>query len=545
VSERDPAQDPLAGLGINAGFAAEVRERWEVDPASVEESWQRALAGEGAAALEAPPRNGAAARPPLTGTAEAPAATGGPAPAVAEAAAPGDVARVLHITDKNARVLRLIHSYRARGHRVADSDPLGGQSNYFPELDPAHYGFGNHDMDQPFTTGDLPGGSVQTLREILERLRRTYCGKIGVEYTHVQDPGRKAWLQQRMEESQNEPRMSDEQRSRVYEKLSAAEYFERFLHTKFVGQKRFSLEGAEAMIPLLDYVVESAPAHGINELVLGMSHRGRLNVLCNVLGKSYEAIFSEFEDNPDLLSPFGSGDVKYHKGFSSDRRVASGESVACVATPPELPFAPAADVFVEVDAGAESAWLASPDGAFEPVETLGGEPWGRGWLVRGEVLAGVASARVAADVARAAYLAAAGRRLVDDAADHARARRQFGRAIGEFQAVAHPLADAAIALDGAVALARAAAWHLDAGSADAAAWAGAARISATRASVDAIHTAHQVFGAVGITVEGPAFHVSRRIRQVASSPPGDGPARAAVLDAFASETRPPDREGHP
>jgi len=327
VSERDPAQDPLAGLGINAGFAAEVRERWEVDPASVEESWQRALAGEGAAALEAPPRNGAAARPPLTGTAEAPAATGGPAPAVAEAAAPGDVARVLHITDKNARVLRLIHSYRARGHRVADSDPLGGQSNYFPELDPAHYGFGNHDMDQPFTTGDLPGGSVQTLREILERLRRTYCGKIGVEYTHVQDPGRKAWLQQRMEESQNEPRMSDEQRSRVYEKLSAAEYFERFLHTKFVGQKRFSLEGAEAMIPLLDYVVESAPAHGINELVLGMSHRGRLNVLCNVLGKSYEAIFSEFEDNPDLLSPFGSGDVKYHKGFSSDRRVASGDRV--------------------------------------------------------------------------------------------------------------------------------------------------------------------------------------------------------------------------
>jgi len=220
------------------------------------------------------------------------------------------------------------------------------------------------------------------------------------------------------------------------------------------------------------------------------------------------------------------------------RRVASGEAVACVAEPPELPFAPVAAVFVEVDARARRAWLAEPDGAPEPVATLGAEPWARGALARRSELPGFAAALAAADVARASYLAAAGRRLVADAAAHARTRRQFGHAIGEFQAVAHPLADATVALDGARILARSAAWRLDAGAEDAAAWAAAARRSATRAAVDAIHVAHQVFGAVGITLEGPAFHVSRRIRQVASSPPSDAGVRAALLARFAPTLAP-------
>jgi 2-oxoglutarate dehydrogenase E1 component len=246
------------------------------------------------------------------------------------AAEPGTAsenASLLHVADKHARVLRLIHSYRARGHRIAQSDPLGGQSTYFPELDPAHYGFGNEALDEPFIAGDLPGGSVQTLRQILTRLGKTYCGPIGVEFTHVQDPGRKAWLRELMETSQNEPNLDDGERRRILEKLAAAELFESFLHTKFLGQKRFSLEGGESLIPLLDHIVENAPAFGIREVVLGMSHRGRLNVLSNILGKSYESIFSEFEDSPDVDAPFGSGDVKYHKGFSSDRRVATGERV--------------------------------------------------------------------------------------------------------------------------------------------------------------------------------------------------------------------------
>jgi 2-oxoglutarate dehydrogenase E1 component len=231
------------------------------------------------------------------------------------------------VADKHARVLRLIHSYRARGHRIADTDPLGGQSLYFPELDPAHYGFGSDDLDRPYIAGDLPGGSVQTLRQILERLRATYCRKVGVEFTHVQDPGRKTWLQRRLEDTSNATPFSTGERLHLLECVAAAELFERFLHTKFVGQKRFSLEGAESLIPLLDTIVEDAPAHGGREIVLGMAHRGRLNVLSNTLRKSLESIFSEFEDNPLINSPFGSGDVKYHKGYSNDRVVRTGQRV--------------------------------------------------------------------------------------------------------------------------------------------------------------------------------------------------------------------------
>ena len=268
---------------------------------------------------------------------------------------------LLHIADKHARVLRLIHSYRARGHRIAQSDPLGGQSTYFPELDPAHYGFGNENLDDPFIAGDLPGGSVQTLRQILTRLGNTYCGPIGVEFTHVQDPGRKAWLRELMEESQNHPNLDDGERRRILETLAASELFENFLHTKFLGQKRFSLEGGESLIPLLDQIVEGAPAFGIREVVFGMAHRGRLNVLANIMGKSYEAIFSEFEDSPNVHAPFGSGDVKYHKGFSSDRYVQSGERVHLTLTsnPSHLE---AVDPVVEGRAKAKQIRAGDPDG---------------------------------------------------------------------------------------------------------------------------------------------------------------------------------------
>jgi 2-oxoglutarate dehydrogenase E1 component len=231
------------------------------------------------------------------------------------------------VAEKHARVLRLIHAYRARGHRIADVDPLGGRSVYFPELDPAHYGLGNGDLGEPCVAGDLPGGPVQTLGDILERLKATYCGRVGAEFTHIQDPGRRQWLQRRMEDSRNTTPLDASERMRILEKLSAAQLFERFIHTKFIGQKRFSLEGAESLIPLLDTLVEEGPAEGVREFVLGMAHRGRLNVLSNILGKSLESIFGEFEDAPLLESPFGSGDVKYHKGFSSDRRTREGHRV--------------------------------------------------------------------------------------------------------------------------------------------------------------------------------------------------------------------------
>ena len=377
VDEPTPPDSPyLANFGINAGWVEEVEDQYRVDPCSVDESWSSEFGnpvdspavranvlGETAPArqpaLVAPasashaPVSAVALDPAQASTAS-PAMLGPVAPMVssldltdpsdrrselpngvfddgtsvpASPFGPTEHTTLLHIADKHARVLRLIHSYRARGHRIAQSDPLGGQSTYFPELDPAHYGFGNENLDEPFIAGDLPGGSVQTLRQILTRLGNTYCGPIGVEFTHVQDPGRKAWLRELMEEGQNHPNLDDGERHRILEKLAAAEFFENFLHTKFLGQKRFSLEGGESLIPLLDHIVENAPSFGIKEVVFGMAHRGRLNVLANILGKSYESIFSEFEDSPDVDAPFGSGDVKYHKGFSTDRRVESGERV--------------------------------------------------------------------------------------------------------------------------------------------------------------------------------------------------------------------------
>ena len=334
------AASEFESFGINAGFVEALHDRFQLDPASVDQSWsQHFTAHANQSSNGAPLPVAATASPPPPAERFAvndPPSTSPqsacPRPASMDTREVGveipKRGRTSHEdVERHARVLRLIHSYRARGHRIAASDPLGAHTTYFPELDPAHYGFGTEDLDALYSAGDLPGGGGQTLRQILDRLRATYCRSLGVEFTHVQDPGRKSWLQQRMEATENTPSLTKDERRRVLQKLSAAEFFERFLHTKFLGQKRFSLEGAESVIPLLDTVVEDAPQFGIREVVLGMAHRGRLNVLSNILGKSFETIFSEFEDSPLLDSPFGSGDVKYHKGFSSDRRVRTGERV--------------------------------------------------------------------------------------------------------------------------------------------------------------------------------------------------------------------------
>jgi alkylation response protein AidB-like acyl-CoA dehydrogenase len=217
-------------------------------------------------------------------------------------------------------------------------------------------------------------------------------------------------------------------------------------------------------------------------------------------------------------------------GADEARAVASGEALVAFGEPPLLPFAPLATLFIEVCG--ERLFRGLPVADVEPVATLGGEPWGRVALARGAELDGAASALALHDAALAAYLAAAGRRLLDAACDHARTRRQFGRPIGDFQAVAHPLADAAMALDAATLLARAAAFRIDAGDAQARGFAAAARASAARAAVEAAHTAHQAFGAIGVTRDGPAFHVSRRIRQLASAPPHPAAAQDRVLGLF-------------
>ena len=214
------------------------------------------------------------------------------------------------------------------------------------------------------------------------------------------------------------------------------------------------------------------------------------------------------------------------------REVTAGRAIVSLGTPPLMPFAPVATLFLAHDG--DRVRRATPRGEIAPEATLGGEPWGRVALELGQPLPASARAFALHGVAFAAYTAAAGAALVARAAEHARTRRQFGRAIGEFQAVSHPLADCVIRCDAARLLARAAACAIDTDQADAAARAAAARLSARAAALDAAHTTHQVFGAQGIAIEGPVFHVSRRIRQLASQPPDDTRARAAVLAPYAA-----------
>ncbi|HZQ55532.1 MAG TPA: multifunctional oxoglutarate decarboxylase/oxoglutarate dehydrogenase thiamine pyrophosphate-binding subunit/dihydrolipoyllysine-residue succinyltransferase subunit [Bryobacteraceae bacterium] len=226
---------------------------------------------------------------------------------------------------KEAAVIQLINSYRIRGHLLANTNPLGSEPAYHPELDPASYGLSIWDLDRPFLAGAVkaPSGAIgsymqpyETLREILDRLRATYCGSIGIEYMHIQDPAQKQWLQDRMEATMNLWPLDDSIRHRILNRLIQAEEFEHFLQSRFVGQKRFGLEGLESTIPVLDEILERAANENVHESVIGMAHRGRLNVLANVVGKSMVQVFSEFEGEPDPESVQGSGDVKYHLGAS-------------------------------------------------------------------------------------------------------------------------------------------------------------------------------------------------------------------------------------
>ncbi len=237
---------------------------------------------------------------------------------------------------KEAAVIQLINSYRIRGHLLANTNPLGSDPAYHAELDPASYGLTIWDLDRPFLAGAVkaPSGAIasymqpyETLREILERLRSTYCGSIGVEYMHIQDPEQKQWLQDRMEATMNMWKLDDSVRQRILHRLLQAEEFEHFLQSRFVGQKRFGLEGLESTIPVLDEILEHAANENVHEAVIGMAHRGRLNVLANVVGKSMAQVFSEFDGNPDPESVQGSGDVKYHLGASGIHTSTQGKEI--------------------------------------------------------------------------------------------------------------------------------------------------------------------------------------------------------------------------
>ncbi|MEW2496158.1 multifunctional oxoglutarate decarboxylase/oxoglutarate dehydrogenase thiamine pyrophosphate-binding subunit/dihydrolipoyllysine-residue succinyltransferase subunit [Streptomyces nodosus] len=237
---------------------------------------------------------------------------------------------------KAARVFELIHSYRVRGHVMADTDPLEYRQRKHPDLDIIEHGLTLWDLERDFAVGGFAGKSLMKLRDILGVLRDSYCRTTGIEYMHIQDPKQRKWIQDRVERPHSKPER--EEQLRILRRLNAAEAFETFLQTKYVGQKRFSLEGGESVIPLLDAVIDSAAESRLDEVVVGMAHRGRLNVLANIVGKSYAQIFREFEGNLDPKSMHGSGDVKYHLGADGTFTGLDGEQikVSLVANPSHL-----------------------------------------------------------------------------------------------------------------------------------------------------------------------------------------------------------------
>src|SRR5437867_3242272 len=274
-----PRPDP-----VNLGFVASLYEAWLDDPSSVDPEWRRYFDS----------------------------AQGGEQP--------GEMAVL------QDRVDQLVRAYRVRGHMIARIDPLDLPRPYPPELDPAYYGLGEEHMDRVFSVVTIPGATDLTLRGILQRLRNTYCRSIGVQYMHIDDLSARWWLRDCMEGSENHLDLGRDEQIRILTRLTDAVVFEEFLQKRYLGAKTFSLEGAESLIPLLDLAIEKAGAHGIEEIVLAMAHRGRLNVLANIVGKSPQEIFYEFED-PDPGVHRGRGDVKHHLGYSTEWVTAAGPKV--------------------------------------------------------------------------------------------------------------------------------------------------------------------------------------------------------------------------
>ena len=324
------AETPESFLnGANAHFVAELYARYLDNPGSVDPSWTsffEDLAEDGRAVLDE--LRGASWAPSDTAVIGGNGAErfgGEPQVPVPAASMPSGLARgakaVRAATLDSIRALMMIRSYRVRGHLIAKFDPLGLEGNdYHPELDPKTYGFTDADLDRPIFIDHVLGLESATLREILSILRETYCGAIGVEFMHIQHPEEKAWIQRRIESIQNRTQFTQRGKQAIFERLVEAEGFEQFLHTKYVGTKRFGLDGGESLIPALEQILKRGSQLGVKNVVLGMPHRGRLNVLANIMHKPYEAIISEFQGfsaNPEDVQ--GSGDVKYHLGTSADR----------------------------------------------------------------------------------------------------------------------------------------------------------------------------------------------------------------------------------
>ena len=283
----------------NAGLIEEYHQRWLDNPDSVDPTWRAFFQG---------------------------FTLGGGQQVAIPAAAPTGTVNIVDSL-KQAHVHYLINAYRAIGHTQADIDPLNGAPAPSPKLQLSQFELSDADLDTAFDTGTYLGGGQMKLRDIVASLKETYCGHVGVEYAHIQDTDCRRWLQERIESTKLNPKFTKPQKVRILRRVHKAELFEKFLHTKYVGQKRFSLEGGETIIAALDAVIDHCPASGIEEIVMGMAHRGRLNVLCSVMRKSFDQLFEQFSENyiPDTVA--GDGDVKYHLGYESILTTTSGKKV--------------------------------------------------------------------------------------------------------------------------------------------------------------------------------------------------------------------------
>src|ERR1041385_1274675 len=301
----------------NLAFVEGLYESFVRDPSSVPTDWQRYFSELGDGELRFPkPRFTPSFKPfsifnPPTGK---------------ESRHPrGTVSAVTNAAIQD-RIYLLIRLYRVRGHRIAQVDPLGLPQPTPPELQPEFFGFTEADMDLPVQSETFQYNGPLTLRQLLERLRNTYCRSIGVQYMHIDDLSVRRWLQRRMESTENRLQLSRAEQLRILTRLTDAVTFEEFIRRKFPGAKTFSLDGSESLIPLLDLAIEKAGEQGIQEIVFGMAHRGRLNVLANIMGKSARQIFREFADT-DWKSQTGRGDVKYHLGHSTDWTTSQGHQI--------------------------------------------------------------------------------------------------------------------------------------------------------------------------------------------------------------------------
>jgi 2-oxoglutarate dehydrogenase E1 component len=319
--------------GGNAGFVEDLYAKWARDPASVEASWRAFFASlqdradevkAGAAGPSWSPPAVASSRPDWLSAIDGmwPAVEAKVGARIAERQPDIESDEIRAATLDSLRAIMMIRAYRMRGHLRANLDPLGlaqppGDAS---ELDPATYGFTEDDYDRPVFLDYVLGLEISTIREILDILRRTYCSDVGVQYMHISDPAQKSWMQERIEGRDKEIAFTPEGKIAILKKLIESEGFERFLHRRFPGTKRFGLDGGEAMVPALEQIIKRGGAQGVKDIVIGMPHRGRLNVLAAVMGKPYRVIFHEFQGGSSLPSDVeGSGDVKYHLGASSDR----------------------------------------------------------------------------------------------------------------------------------------------------------------------------------------------------------------------------------